>query len=100
MVNQEVGRPEWDDGADAAAAAAEFEEWDNSFGGLGSDIALEQPVQPPQDQAALDGKAKAELLIIDLTAKPEKVPSSQTTRRGSCRECRTCVLMHLFLTHQ
>lgn len=70
MNFQETRQPEWNDGGNIAAS--ESEGWDNSFGGLGADIALQQPIKSLRSQKADDAR-KAALMVIDLAASPPKV---------------------------
>lgn len=61
LNTKETGKPTWDDSGQAAEAKDDC--WDNSFGGLGKEIALEKTAVKDKCE-----KAKPELLVIDFAA--------------------------------
>lgn len=64
------GRPAWDDGPDASAAA-DASGWNNDFGGAGTDVSLAIPQQLPAHVA--ERRARSFAWDVDL-AYPPKPP--------------------------
>lgn len=72
LYAKEVGKPSWDDGGDVSEAPTDS--WDNTFGGLGDDIALVQPLVKKKT-------TDSELIVIDFAAEKVQPPDPNDVLR-------------------